>query len=120
MGKELPNAGRLVHNPFAALGGKASESKLESKLEVKAEPPRPAGKLIVRRERAGRGGKGVTVAEGGGLAAVDLAELAREAAKALGTGARVEEGRLVVQGEMGERLKGWLEGRGLGPVTLGN
>ena len=116
MGKELPNAGRLVHNPFAALGGKASESKLE----VKAEPPRPAGKLIVRRERAGRGGKGVTVAEGGGLAAVDLAELAREAAKALGTGARVEDGRLVVQGEMSERLKGWLEGRGLGPVTLGN
>ena len=116
MGKELPNAGRLVHNPFAALGGKASESKLEAK----AEPPRPAGKLVVRRERAGRGGKGVTVAEGGGLAAVDLAELAREAAKALGTGARVEEGRLVVQGEMSERLKGWLEGRGLGPVTLGN
>lgn len=116
MGKELPNAGRLVHNPFAALGGKASESKLESK----AEPPRPAGKLVVRRERAGRGGKGVTVAEGGGLAAVDLAELAREAAKALGTGARVEDGRLVVQGEMSERLKGWLEGRGLGPVTLGN
>ena len=116
MAKELPNAGRLVHNPFAALGGKASEAKLESK----AEPPRPAGKLIVRRERAGRGGKGVTVAEGGGLAAVDLAELAREAAKALGTGARVEDGRLVVQGEMSERLKGWLEGRGLGPVTLGN
>jgi translation initiation factor 1 len=116
MGKELPNAGRLVHNPFAALGGKASESKLEAK----AEPSRPAGKLIVRRERSGRGGKGVTVAEGGGLAAVDLAALAREAAKALGTGARVEEGRLVVQGEMGERLKGWLEGRGLGPVTLGN
>ena len=54
------------------------------------------------------------------MAAVDLAELAREAAKALGTGARVEEGRLVVQGEMSERLKGWLEGRGLGPVTLGN
>ena len=116
MGKELPNAGRLVHNPFAALGGKASESKLESK----AEPSRPAGKLIVRRERAGRGGKGVTVAEGGGLAAVDLAALAREAAKALGTGARVEEGRLVVQGGMSERLKGWVEGRGLGPVTLGN
>jgi len=82
--------------------------------------PRAAERVTVRRERAGRGGKTVTMAEGPGLAGADLEALAREAARALGVGARVEQRSLVVQGDQAERLQAWLEGRGFGSVARGN
>ena len=62
----------------------------------------------------------MTIAEGSGLAGQDVSALAREAAKALGTGARVEEGALVVQGEQTDRLVAWLEARGFASVVRGN
>jgi len=79
-----------------------------------------SGRVSVRRERAGRGGKSVVVVEGPGLAAVDCEGLAREAARALGTGARTEEGTLVIQGDQAERVVAWLEGRGFGSVQRAN
>lgn len=115
-------AGRLVHNPFAALAGRTDASKLAADAPSAGDgPAQPAGgKLVVRRERAGRGGKGVTIVEGQGLAGRDLAALAKDLAKALGAGARVEDGALVVQGEQSARVHDWLVARGLGPVVLGN
>ena len=81
---------------------------------------RSAARVVVRRERKGHGGKAVTIAEGPGLADQDLATLAREAARALGAGARVEDGALVVQGEQTERLVAWLGTRGFGTISRGN
>lgn len=77
-------------------------------------------RVTVRRERAGRGGKTVTLAEGPGLAGRDLEALARAAAKALGLGARAENGALVLQGDQGERLVAWLGTRGFARVERGN
>jgi translation initiation factor 1 (eIF-1/SUI1) len=77
-------------------------------------------RIVVRRERKGHGGKAVTIAEGAGLAGHDVSALARDAAKALGTGARVEDGTLVVQGEQTDRLIAWLAGRGFTSVVRGN
>lgn len=115
-------AGRLVHNPFAALAGRQDASKLaEDAVQDSARAAEAVGgKCVVRRERAGRGGKGVTIVEGAGLAGRDLPAMAKELAKALGAGARVEGGALVVQGEQSERVRDWLVARGLGPVVLGN
>jgi translation initiation factor 1 len=76
--------------------------------------------VTVRRERAGRGGKTVTVAEGPGLSGAKLEELAREAARAHGVGARVEDGTLVLQGDQAERLVVWLAARGFGNLARGN
>jgi translation initiation factor 1 (eIF-1/SUI1) len=76
--------------------------------------------VIVRREKKGHGGKTVTIAEGEGLTAAVLPALERDAKKALGTGARIEDGALVVQGDLADRLVKWLTERGFGPVTRGN
>jgi translation initiation factor 1 len=74
----------------------------------------------VRRERKGHGGKAVTIAEGAGLAGRDVEALARDVKKALGTGARVEDGALVVQGEQTERLIAWLGKQGFASIVRGN
>jgi len=121
-----PPPGRLVHNPFAALraDGKAVPPSVIAPAQAAAAGRESAGderdRIVVRREKKGRGGKAVTIVEGAGLASTDLEALAREAAKALGAGARVEEGALVVQGEQTDRLIAWLSGRGFTAVTRGN
>jgi translation initiation factor 1 len=90
-----------------------------------AEHDAPAPKairarLIVRRERAGRGGKTVTIAEGPALHGRKLDELARAAAQALGVGARVEASTIVVQGDQTERFIAWFEKQGFASITRGN
>lgn len=76
------------------------------------EPPPPAGTLgepIVRRERKQRRGKTVTRVSRLGLDAAGLPALARELAKALGCGAKVEGEDIVLQGDQIERSAAWLE-----------
>jgi|GEM_PF-386574 len=139
--RESQPAPTLRHNPFAALKGAGTQPK--SSLE-NARPPTvhepevrsrsqansggargetrattPAS-IVVRREKKGRGGKAVTLAEGAGLAGRDLEALARDLAKALGAGARVEDGALVVQGEQVDRLVAWLQQRGFSGIVRGN
>lgn len=111
---------RLTHRPFAALRGESVSPEVS--VPAPREPqPRPATERVtVRRERKGRGGKAVTLAEGPGLAGRDLASLAREAARALGAGARIEEGALVIQGDQADRLVAWLTSRGFASVSRGN
>lgn len=87
-----------------------------------ASPPEEglSGKVVVRKERKGHGGKTVTVVEGAALAALsDLGALAKQLRKALGAGARVDGGTVVVQGDQRESAARWLEGRGA-TVVLGN
>ena len=103
------------HNPFAGLtGGSGAVPRDSNAASEEAEPTIPAtnlGPVNLRRERKGRGGKGVVVVEG--LPLDQLKPLARAAAKTLGTGARVEGEALVIQGDQAERIAGWLEGLGL-------
>lgn len=127
-----PGAAGLKHNPFAALRTQAGLPPVPAPNPATApEPPASApppsqraapaaGRVVVRRERKGHGGKSVTIAEGPGLAGCDVSGLAREAARALGAGAREVDGALVVQGESTERLVAWLVARGFGPVSRGN
>jgi len=112
-------------NPFAALRDKlgplpAGPQPAESAAQPTPTQKRYAGRVTVRRERAGRGGKAVTLAEGPGLSGHPLEKLAKELAKALGTGARVEGTSIVVQGDQPERLAAALEERGFANVTRGN
>ena len=119
----------LGQNPFASLSSAAlpaapsappAAAAVSGSAKGKTGPEKNRGRVDVRRETGNRGGKTVTIAEGPGLAGRDLEALARDAARALGTGARVEDGAIAVQGDQRERLAAWLAARGFGLVARGN
>lgn len=121
----------LKHNPFAALRAQKADLPPASANdgvcgkdsdERAADPPTATRERVtVRRERVGRGGKTVTIVEGPGIEGRDDVEtLARDIARALGTGARAEDGALVVRGDQSDRLVVWLVSRGFSSVTRGN
>lgn len=85
-----------------------------------AKPAPAAQRITVRIERTGRGGKTVTIAEGPGLHGRKLEPLAKEIARGMGTGARVESSAIVVQGDQRERLVVWLGKQGFGGAVAGN
>ena len=101
-------------------------SPAESETRAPAPPDEPtdaatiAGTSVVRREREQRGGKTITRVARLDLRPEDLKLLAREKAKALGCGARVEDEEIVVQGDQVERCAVWLERRGARRVVRGN
>lgn len=113
-------------NSLAALRDALAGENLPSQPERELVPAKPAApkaitaKLVIRFERAGRGGKTVTIAEGPALAGRRLDDLARAAAKALGVGARVEASTIVVQGEQTERLAAWFAKQGYASIVVGN
>jgi translation initiation factor 1 len=86
----------------------------DASLEQPPQPPSttPAAKpdLIVRRERKGRGGKGVVLVQG--LPRDQRKSIARAASKALGRGARVEGQEVVIQGDRADPVLDWLVGQG--------
>ena len=80
-----------------------------------------ARKVVVRRERKGRGGKTVTVVQlPDGAEAAALDALARELRKALGTAAQREECAVAVQGDIADRVAEWLKARGAGRIVRGD
>ncbi len=94
-----------------------------------APPPAPdlagadlatVAKLVVRRERKGHGGHTATVVEGLAATGVDATEVARRLKRALGCGATLEGGAIVVQGDVPDRVAAWLEGQGVRRVVRGN
>lgn len=108
------------HNAFGALG--ALREKLpEGKAPGPAKKPEPKAppKAVVRYERKGRGGKEVTVVEQLALPAAELSTWLSELKRALGCGGTVEDGALVIQGDQRERVKAWLEKRGVKKVSVG-
>ena len=87
---------------------------------VEEEPIDPgalfAPKVVVRISRKGRGGKTVTEVQG---VLRDHKKLAKKLKKSLGTGARVEDDQLVVQGDQRDRVVAWLEREGAKRIVRG-
>lgn len=126
----------LSHNPFAALRGSvrpAENPAEDTGVEVASEPaiPEPAAsrpaasgsapeRLVVRKERTGRGGKTVTRVSGWNLQSQDLNAHARELKRALGCGASVEGDDVCVQGDQVERVAAYLERSQGARVIRGN
>jgi translation initiation factor 1 len=115
------------HAPFAALRGRLDEARAggeatppgrESPPEPRPAGPPPPARAVVRMERAGRGGKTVTVVEQLGLPARQLEAWLSEAKRALGCGGAVEGAALVLQGDCRGRAAAWLEQRGVRRVTV--
>lgn len=75
--------------------------------------PRPVGDGIVRvrRETAGRKGKGVTTIRGLPLDDAGLEALAKQLKAACGSGGTVKEGVVEIQGDHLEKVMAWLQAR---------
>lgn len=70
------------------------------------------GRVRVSREKAGRGGKTVTLVRGLPLAADELAALGKRLRTACGTGGTARDGLLELQGDHAERVTAWLRAEG--------
>jgi translation initiation factor 1 len=79
-----------------------------------------AGKIVVRRERKGHGGKTVTVIDGLNLPPGQLEAAARELRKQLGCGSWVDAGRIVLQGDLAGGAAAWLRARGATRIVEGS
>lgn len=84
----------------------------------KKEKPLFLEKVVVRFTRKGHGGKTVTVVTG--VAPHALEALCTEMKKGLGCGARVEDGAIVLQGELVDRAVGYLEKKGAPKIVRGS
>jgi translation initiation factor 1 len=117
----------LSSNPFAALLG-ADEGPGEPTVEPvsdadplePAEDPLAATRLVVRKERKGRGGKTVTVVEGFECAGVGLDELAKTLKKSLGCSGRAVGETIELGGARQEQVATWLREAGAKRVIVGN
>lgn len=78
----------------------------------KAEIPTGDGIVRIRRETAGRNGKGVTTISGIPLAEAELKELAKVLKVSCGVGGSVKDGVIEIQGDQREKVKAELEKRG--------
>lgn len=112
------------HNPFAALQGLGKDLPKQdeptpsaAKAEAKGPPPLTE-KVVLRREKKGRGGK--TVTRISGLPPSRLDELCAKMKKGLGCGGKVEGEDLVLLGSLTDRAAQWLKDAGASQVAIGN
>jgi translation initiation factor 1 len=82
------------------------------------DPSAPA-KAVVRLQRKGFGGKEVTVIEQLDLKPKDLEAWLKLLKQALGCGGVLDSGNLILQGDHRERIRAWLEGRGVKKISVG-
>jgi translation initiation factor 1 len=111
------------HTPLAGLAARMGDVPRVASPAPPAAAPKPPGRppparAVVRMERAGRGGRTVTVVEKLELRPVELEAWLSELKRALGCGGVVEGTALVLQGDTRERVGDWMEKRGVKKVTV--
>lgn len=113
---------RPFNSPFAGLASRLGDLPPGPAPAPSTDGPVEAGtpaRAVVRVERAGRGGRTVTVVEKLGLAPAEREAWVAALKRSLGCGGAVEGEALVLQGDVRERVAGWLEKRGVRKVTRG-
>jgi translation initiation factor 1 len=126
---KIPTAGGqgLGHNPFAALSNSGLPAAPKPAAGSSPQPTKPApapaknrGRVDVRRETGGRGGKTVTVADGFvGIGLPEKEQLAKKIRGAAGCGGTVKDGAIVIQGDQRELVARILSEAGFRPVMAG-
>ncbi|MEX1365998.1 MAG: translation initiation factor [Nannocystaceae bacterium] len=121
----------LSTNPFADLAGALGDlppgevPPAPAEPEPTSPPPAPSspqlrGKIVLRREKKGRGGKTATLIEGLDLPDDALQQMARSLRRSLGCGAHVEGAVVVVGGAQTDRVRAWLAEQGAARIVIGN
>lgn len=111
----------FVPNPFAGLSSEGLPPGAASSPDAPAPPPRKnRGRVDILRQKAGRGGKTVTVVTHFvGIGLPEKEQLAKKMQKACGTGGTVKEGRIEIQGDKREEVARILAEAGFRPVFAG-
>jgi Translation initiation factor 1 (eIF-1/SUI1) and related proteins len=117
----------LGQNPFAALSGaglpSAPKVVLEQAATAKmgaAKEAKNRGRVDIRRETGGRGGKTVTTVSGFvGIGLPEKEQLAKKMRAACGCGGTVKEGAIEIQGDQRETVARILSEAGFRPVFAG-
>jgi translation initiation factor 1 len=104
------------NNPFSKL----SSAGLPPGDSIREAPPKKRGRVDIIREKAGRGGKTVTVvANFKGIGLPEKEKLAKAMQKACGVGGTVKNGRIEIQGDKREEVARILAQAGFQPVFAG-
>ena len=116
----------LSHNPFAALSAEGLPSAPEpthAEVVACATPvvkKKSRGSVDIIRQKAGRGGKTVTVVTGFvGIGLPEKEQLAKAMQKTCGTGGTVKDGRIEIQGDQREAVARILTEANFKPVFAG-
>lgn len=118
----------LAQNPFGALSSAglptAPKVVLEQAQAASVSKPLPPsknrGRVDVRRETGGRGGKTVTVVDGFvGIGLPEKEQLAKKMRGACGCGGTVKDGAIEIQGDQRETVARILSEAGFRPVFSG-
>jgi len=118
----------LSHNPFAALSSEALPpapanlpSESNSPVSAEAKPAKKnRGRVDIIRQKAGRGGKTVTVVKNFvGIGLPEKEQLAKAMQKACGTGGTVKDGHIEIQGDKREEVARILTEAHFRPVFAG-
>lgn len=116
------------HNPFAALSSEGLPPGVQSPPSgadappgaVPAAPRKSRGRVDIVRQKAGRGGKTVTVVKNFvGIGLPEKEKLAKAMQKACGTGGTVKDGQIEIQGDKRPEVARVLEEAGFRPVFAG-
>lgn len=119
------SAASLGQNPFGALSAaglpQLPQSAAPAPVAKVAEPAKKnRGRVEVRRETGGRGGKTVTTVSGFvGIGLPEKEELAKKMRAAAGAGGTVKDGVIEIQGDKREVVAKILVAAGFQPVMAG-
>ena len=126
--KRIPTDGGqpFSHNPFGALSSEglppAPESPATDSGQQRGEKPtrKNRGRVDIIRQKAGRGGKTVTVIKGFvGIGLPEKEQLAKAMQKACGTGGTVKNGQIEIQGDKRQEVARILSEANFRPVFAG-
>jgi translation initiation factor 1 len=121
----------LGQNPFAALsaaglpvapapkptGSAAASNHVTTN---RSAPNKNRGRVDIRRETGGRGGKTVTIVDGfTGIGLPEKEQLAKKMRAACGCGGTVKDGAIEIQGDQREKIATILVEAGFRPVFAG-
>ena len=121
--KRVPTDGgqSLTQNPFATLSSEGLAPGPETPPVAESVAPRKnRGRVDIIRQKAGRGGKTVTVVTGFvGIGLPEKEMLAKKLQKSCGAGGTVKDGHIEIQGDKREEAARILTEAGFRPVFAG-
>lgn len=113
------------NNPFGALAALKADlpdapAPAPEPTPEPEKPSGPRGKVVITREKKGRGGKTVTRVARLGLAPADLEATLDTLKRTLGCAGSIEEGDLILSGDQTNRAADWVKATLGRKVVVGN